>query len=1130
VNQLNRGVDLITLDDERELLAELNLLAGRRARGSAAYASALKYLALGADLLPKSAWEHRHDLIFALELLRAECEFLTGELAGSESRLTMLSQRACGTIEQAAVVCSRMDLYTTLDQASRALTIGLESLHHLGIDWSPHPTDEEARREYARVCSQLGSRTIEELIDLPLMTDPASLATLDVLIKLRPAAMFTDVNILSLAMCRAVNLSIERGNSDGSCTAYVRLGAIAGSRFGDHQTALRFGRLGYELVARRGLNRFQARTYLLFGSLILPWTQHVMSAREVLHRAYLSATESGDLAFAAASAGHLNANMLATGDPLVDVQREAERGLEFARKIRFGLASDVIATQLQLVRMLRGKTRDFGSFDDQHFSELQTTRRFSDSPNLGYAECFFWIRKLQAYVLAGDYEAAVDASLRPRHLFWTAQSALAMAEYCFYAAIARAACCDCAGPVQYQQHRHALAAHYREIEISAQHCPENFANRAALVAAEIARIEKRDADALRLYEEAIRSARDNGFVQNEALAHELAAQCCLARRLETAGYAHLRAARNCYERWGAYGKVLQLDERYAGLREGQNLAASVTIRPPVGELDVETVGRASQALSSEMVLPILIEKLVRIAVENAGAERGLLVMERDGEPRIEAEATTGSGRIEVAVRQAVVTSSDLPQAALHYVIRTQKRVPLDDASADKLFSKDEYVRRKRCWSVLCQPIVKQAKLIGALYLENNLTPGAFTPDRVTVLQLLASQAAISLENAYLYANLELQAGLLQRLPVSAWTLKPDGTPDFVNQVWLEYSGQTLDFVRSHPEAWMTALHPEDREAASAALWEGVRSGQRFTIESRSLRAKDASCRWHLQQAVVLRDGEGKVLKFIGTTTDIDDQRRIEDALRQAQGALARINRVTTMGELAASLAHELSQPISGVMTNANTCLRKLGHDKPDPDALRSAVTRITRDAQRATEIIGRIRSQFQRGALNREIIDVNEINRETIALLRDETLRYKISVRTALAADLPQIVGDRVQLQQVAMNLIVYSIEAMKDVDGIREMVIKSQRVENEWILVSLSDTGIGFPAQLAEKIFDPFFTTKPRRTGMGLRISRSIIESHGGRLWAVGSAGRGATFHLSLPAARIVAQSPTTGNAEVRD
>jgi PAS domain S-box-containing protein len=336
----------------------------------------------------------------------------------------------------------------------------------------------------------------------------------------------------------------------------------------------------------------------------------------------------------------------------------------------------------------------------------------------------------------------------------------------------------------------------------------------------------------------------------------------------------------------------------------------------------------------------------------------------------------------------------------------------------------------------------------------------------------------------------------------------------VNQVWLEFAGQTLEFVRSHPEAWMTAVHPEDREIAAKSFWEGVQSGQGFAMENLTLRARDGTYRWHLNQAVVLRDPEGKVLKFVGTTTDIDDQKRTEEALRQAQEDLARINRVTIMGELAASLAHELGQPISGAMTNANSCLRKLRRDDPDLDEVRTVVSKFARDAQRAADIIGRIRSHFARGALNQEEIDLNEISRETVALLRSEAVRYNISVRTELAPDLPQIVGDRVQLQQVAMNLIVNGIEAMKEVDGTREMLIKSQRGENEQILVSVSDTGIGFPPELAEQIFDPYFTTKPHGTGMGLRISRSIVESHSGRLWAVSTPGHGATFHLSLPAA----------------
>src|SRR6267143_529782 len=325
VNQLNRGAALITGRDEREQLAELNLIAGKRAKASTAYASALTYLVAGAALLAEDSWERRHELTFALELNRAECEFLTGALTEAEQRLTALSARAATTVERASVTCLRADLYTTLDQSSRAIAVGLDYLRHLGIDWSPHPTEEEARREYERIWSQLGDRTIESLIELPLMSDPASLATLDVLSKMATPALYTDANLYLLVICRQVNLSLEDGNCDASCFAYEWLAMVAGARFGDYTAAYSFGRLGYDLVEQRGLKRFQARTYLIFGGLIIPWTRHVKSGRDLLRRSFEAANRIGDLTYAAYSCDQLNTNMLAAGDSLVEAQREFEK-------------------------------------------------------------------------------------------------------------------------------------------------------------------------------------------------------------------------------------------------------------------------------------------------------------------------------------------------------------------------------------------------------------------------------------------------------------------------------------------------------------------------------------------------------------------------------------------------------------------------------------------------------------------------------------------------------------------------------------------------------------------------------------------------------------------------------------
>jgi C4-dicarboxylate-specific signal transduction histidine kinase len=244
----------------------------------------------------------------------------------------------------------------------------------------------------------------------------------------------------------------------------------------------------------------------------------------------------------------------------------------------------------------------------------------------------------------------------------------------------------------------------------------------------------------------------------------------------------------------------------------------------------------------------------------------------------------------------------------------------------------------------------------------------------------------------------------------------------------------------------------------------------------------------------------------------ESRTRAEEELRGAHADLAHVNRVNAMGELTASLAHEVNQPIAAAVTDSNTCLRWLTRDEPDLEEARLAASRMVKDAARASEIINGIRSLFKKGTPQRELVDLNEVIREMIVLLRSEATRFSISMRTQLSEDLPQIMGDRVQLQQVLMNLMINGIEAMKDVNGTRELAVKSQQGENDQLLVSVSDTGLGLPPQQAEQIFSAFFTTKPHGTGMGLRISRSIVESHGGRLWATENSPRGASFHLTLP------------------
>jgi predicted ATPase len=477
VNQYNRGSHLIDTSDERERVAQLNFIAGRRAKVSTAYASSLAYFVASRALLTEETWDHDYDLIFTVELHMAECELLTADMTAAEHRLSMLAQHARTVHHVAAVARMRLTLYTTLDQSDRCVQVCLEYLQRGGIYWSPHPSANEVDREYARIRLHLGDRTTDEIIDLTLMSDPESLAQLDVLTEVVTPALFTDANLLALAICRMVNLSLEHGNSDGSCFAYVWLGMIAGPRFGDYRAGFRFGQLGYDLVEKHRLHRFQARTYMSFGNLVMPWTRHVRTGRDLVRRAFDAAYKIGDLTFAAYSCNNLNTNLIASGDPLGDVQHAAENGLDFAQKARFGLVIDIITTQLRLIRTLRGLTPIFGSFDDAQFDEVQFESHLASDPRLALPECWYWIRKLQARFFAADYSSAIEASLRAQRLLWTSPSFFEVAEYEFYSALSLAAQSRFAQADPGRRHVEALTAHHRPLITDSSHSGPRTARR-----------------------------------------------------------------------------------------------------------------------------------------------------------------------------------------------------------------------------------------------------------------------------------------------------------------------------------------------------------------------------------------------------------------------------------------------------------------------------------------------------------------------------------------------------------------------------------------------------------------------------------------------------------------------------
>jgi PAS domain S-box-containing protein len=951
-------------------------------------------------------------------------------------------------------------------------------------------------------------------------------------------------------------------------------------------------------------------------------------------------------------------------------------------------------------------------------------------------------------------------------------------EYHFYAALARAALCEPIGADPYAKHRETLGRHERELRSWAAKCPQNFEDRAALVGAEIARIEGRPLEAMDLYERAIGSSRASGFVHNEALAHELAARFYAARGFDKIAHLYRQNARDGYLRWGADGKVQQLEQVHPSLREGERGAASMgTIEAPVAHLDLAAMVEVSQALSAEIIVDKLIDRFMRAAIEHAGAERAVLVAVRGEELRTSAEAVVCGNEITLQVRQHPAQDRvALPDSLILYSIRTREPVVLGDASSGSAFSGDPYIVNCRVHSVLCLPLINQGKLIGILYLENNLIPHAFTPDRVTMLKVLASQAAISLENTQLYRDLADREGKIRRLvdaniigiivadaegqifetndaflhilgfnrndfvsgnvrwdeltppewrdrtalaleellatgaaqpfekeyfrkdgsrvPVLIgytafeetrekgiafvvdlterkraenalraseerfrdfaeaasdwlWEMGPDhkltmltpnafgsspsarlgtaaweraldletepekwrviqakmdshepfrdfvylaagfdgspmyvranGKPVFdadgeflgyrgvgtdateviraqealreselrlrsaidgipglvgvlasngeveaVNRQILEYCGQSLEELRN----WGTngTVHHEDLPHVAEVFTKSIASGIPYRIEQR-LRRFDGAYRWFDNRGIPVRDESGRIVRWYVLLTDIEERNHALAQLQQMQADFARMNRVSVMGELTASLSHEITQPIASARNNARAAQNFMKMQPPDLDEVREALACVVGDTDRARDIIDRIRDHIKKAPPRKELFDLNAAINEVIVLSRSLTSRNGVSVQTRLLDGLDPVLGDRVQLQQVLLNLVLNAAEAMGAIEqGTRDLLISTEQ-NQAGVRVAVRDTGPGIDSTLLDRVFDAFYTTKSSGTGMGLSICRSIIDAHGGKLWAEANEPRGAVFQFTLPGAEAEFRNPPRAN-----
>jgi PAS domain S-box-containing protein len=1236
VNQLNRGVGLIIDPGEKEKLRQLNALAGRRAKNAIAYASARHYLTQATTLLPADAWSHRYEETFALQLERTECEYLCGDFDVAEGLCKQLLEKARHALDAAKVYRLRMEVYLVSGRPGDAVTAAVEALKLFGVRFPDAEDDIRAatEAELRQIPVNLGDRRIADVVDAPPAIDPE----IRTIIGLLAGGLAPSYNarplLWPLFIAKAVNLSLKHGNTEESCYPYICYARILVALFEDIASGYAFSEMAVRLNEKFNDPKLKGRILLGHGAGVALWRKPLETTIAILRESFSACLGVGDLAYAGRAPFHIVWQMMEKGDRVNVLLDELDTYVSFA----WQSYNPLLHAMLSIVRAFLTRLSGREDAGDDWCEEGQWLHILQDANYRWVVAMHHTVGLVEAFTF-GRIGEALDCADKAESLR-TSLLVMAYEFTCtFYSALTLTAAYPQADAARRQRWAQTLDRQLAKLRVWAEACPETFGNRLTLVMAELARIDGRDLEAMRLYEQAIRLAREHGFVQNEALANELAGRFYLDRGLEKNGYAHLRDAHACYALWGADGKVRHLERLYPRLAAPDR--ATATSGSPVQQLDVTAVVRASQAVSSEIVFPKLIETLMTIALQNAGADRGLLILPHAEAYRIAAEARAHGDTVEVMLCQASIEGPASPEALLRYVIRMQKSVILDDASKPSLFSEDEYLRRQQPRSILCLPLVRQGRLAGLLYLENTLTSHAFTPERVALLELLAAQAAISLENTRLYSELQEREAKIVRLVdaniIGIVIFDFEGRIIEANDAFLEMMGYGRDdlvsgrmrWIEMTPAEWLAVSHravaqmratgscePFEKEyfrkdgsrvpvLVGAAAFEGSRNeGVAFVVDLTERKRAEEALRkserqfhalfdeaaigmalvnaaghafesnrtlqqllgfsaeelrdmpftqithpddvpldWHLFTELVrghrdqyqlekryhrkdgtlvwgnltvslVRDERGEPLFGIAMVEDSTERKRAEEALRQTQAALAHLSRVMTMGALTASIAHEVNQPLAGVVTNGNACLRWLARAEPDLEEARAAVERIIRDGQRASTVIRRMRALAQRTDPQTAWLDLNDVIHEVIVLVHSEVRTHRVVLRTDLSAALPPVLGDRIQLQQVLLNLLINGIEAMYPVtDRTREVRIRSQRYEADTVLVAVQDAGIGLDPENMARLFDAFFTTKPGGMGIGLAISRTIIEAHGGRLWATPHDGPGATVQFTLPA-----------------
>jgi PAS domain S-box-containing protein len=916
VNQLNQGRVLLNNQTVRDELAALNLQAGKKAKAAAAYQPAFRYLQVGLDVLGPTSWQTHYGLTLALHTEAAEAAYLSGEFHQADVLIEQVIGQAQSLLDQVPVYEIRIKSYEAQHKLVEAIKSGLEILRQLGMQLPEKPSKFYILRNLTLTKLILLGKKIEDLVNLPLMTDQDKQAMMRILIGIGTPSYIAVPELMPVVVFHMVNLSVKYGNARGSAFAYASYGLILCGFTGEFEAGYRFGQLALNLLNREQAWELKAKIYFIFNSFIKHWKDHAAETVQAFRDIYQVSLETGDLVYTAYSASLYSIYGYFIGQELNELNQNIAAYSEAIRQLKHETILNWMYRQRQAtINLLQPYSVNapvwnlIGEAYNEHHMLPLLQQANDRSGILG-----LHLAKLSLAYLFEQYQEAFEQTVKAEKYLDSVIGMLHVPFFYFYDSLARLAIYPQALAVEQRRIFKRVAANQKKMRKWARHAPMNHQHRYALIAAEQCRVVGKSKDAAEWYAQAIALAQQHHYLHEEALAQELAGKFYLAQGQPQFAQVCLRDARNAYQQWGATAKVQHLEAHYP-----QVFATSVAI-PAISEtesptsqaLDMNTIFKASQALSGEIVLSKLLTRMMRMVIENAGAERGVLILEHDAEWVIEAEGTIDQETVSVLQSIPLQTFRTLiPLAVINYTINTQEPVVLNDASTEQRFSQDPYIVTHRPKSVLCIPLLYQSKLRGMMYLENKLTTSAFTPARVNVLTLLCSQAVVAIDNARFYNQLEASEKKYRSLYENAvegiFQTTPEGRAISANPALYKILGyEPSDDMLSSITNLATQLYvnAEDRDNFRRLLNE---KGMVVNFETQ-LYCKDGTVIWGSLNARSVRDPQGKVLLYEGTLIEITEHKRAEQELEQHHAQLEELVKQRTT-ELVA-INKELQQEIA----------------------------------------------------------------------------------------------------------------------------------------------------------------------------------------------------------------------------